>query len=94
MTIDPFSGELRDGKIWGRGASDTKGPMAAMLLALLECKDVLPYLSHEIWFAGCMGEEAGQQGPEPCRPRRNLFLPSLGNPQVCRLSIHTKDRSG
>src|SRR5437763_473167 len=31
MTIDPFAAELRDGKIWGRGASDTKGPMAAML---------------------------------------------------------------
>src|SRR5262249_45248850 len=36
MSIDPFSGELRDGKIWGRGASDTKGPMASMLWALKE----------------------------------------------------------
>ena len=58
----PFSGDLRDGKVWGRGASDTKGSMAAMLIALRECRDVLPDLSHEIWFAGLMGEEAGQQG--------------------------------
>ena len=34
MTIDPFAAELSDGKIHGRGASDTKGPMAAMLQAL------------------------------------------------------------
>src|SRR5690349_4629043 len=34
MSIDPFGGELREGKVWGRGASDTKGSMAAMLWAL------------------------------------------------------------
>ena len=28
MTIDPFSGEVKDGKIWGRGASDCKGNLA------------------------------------------------------------------
>ena len=31
MTIDPFGAELRDGRIYGRGACDTKGTMAAML---------------------------------------------------------------
>ena len=34
MTIDPFSGEVRDGCLLGRGASDTKGTAAAMLWAL------------------------------------------------------------
>jgi acetylornithine deacetylase/succinyl-diaminopimelate desuccinylase-like protein len=80
MSIDPFSGELRDGKIWGRGASDTKGPMAAMLFALLECKDVLPYLSHEIWFAGFMDEEAGQQGARALSAREKFAFAIVGEP--------------
>ncbi len=33
-TMEPFCGEIRDGKIWGRGSSDDKGPMAAAAFAL------------------------------------------------------------
>jgi len=62
MTIDPFAAEVRDGKLWGRGASDTKGPMAAMLWALQEKRPLLPSLPYEVWFVGLMGEEAGQDG--------------------------------
>lgn len=29
----PFSGEVRDGKLWGRGASDMKGACAAYVMA-------------------------------------------------------------
>ncbi|MBI9043390.1 MAG: YgeY family selenium metabolism-linked hydrolase [Anaerolineaceae bacterium] len=31
---DPFSGKIIEGKIWGRGASDMKGPLAAVAIAL------------------------------------------------------------
>jgi acetylornithine deacetylase/succinyl-diaminopimelate desuccinylase-like protein len=62
MTISPFGGELRDGRIWGRGASDTKGSIAAMAWALRSMRDELPYLSHQVVFAGLCGEEAGQYG--------------------------------
>ena len=62
MTIDPFSGELRDGKIWGRGASDTKGSMAAMLWALRENSHRLRTLPVAIDFVAFMGEESGQWG--------------------------------
>ncbi|MEM9346165.1 MAG: M20/M25/M40 family metallo-hydrolase [Planctomycetota bacterium] len=34
MSIDPFGAELRDDKLYGRGACDTKGTGAAMLWAL------------------------------------------------------------
>ena len=62
MTIDPFGGEIRDGKLWGRGASDTKGPMAAMLWALHENRDLLAELPVAVDFVAFMGEESGQWG--------------------------------
>ena len=64
MTIDPFSGDLRDGCLWGRGASDTKGPMAAMLWALYEMRSLIPALPVEIHFAGFMSEESAQLGSQ------------------------------
>lgn len=33
-THPPFAGELVDGEVWGRGAQDDKGPVAAVLAAL------------------------------------------------------------
>jgi acetylornithine deacetylase/succinyl-diaminopimelate desuccinylase-like protein len=64
MTIDPFSGDIRDGCLWGRGASDTKGPMAAMLWALYEMRSLIPALPVEIHFAGFMSEESAQLGSQ------------------------------
>lgn len=80
MTIDPFSGEVRDGKVWGRGASDTKGPMATMLAGLSRCRDILPSLSHEIWFAGLMGEESGQHGAKALAAQENFDFVIAGEP--------------
>ncbi|HSJ01575.1 MAG: M20 family metallopeptidase [Verrucomicrobium sp.] len=62
MTIDPFGGEIRDGRLWGRGACDTKGPMAAMLWALWELREEIPNLPVEVHFAGFMSEESSQHG--------------------------------
>ncbi|PAW65389.1 MAG: hypothetical protein B9S36_00235 [Verrucomicrobiia bacterium Tous-C2TDCM] len=62
MTIEPFSGEVSGGRIHGRGASDTKGTMAAMLWALHQMQDDLSALHARVAFVGLMGEEAGQPG--------------------------------
>jgi acetylornithine deacetylase/succinyl-diaminopimelate desuccinylase-like protein len=80
MTIEPFGGEVRDGKVWGRGASDTKGPMAAMLCALSRMGNELAGLSHEIWFAGLMGEESGQYGAKALASSEHFDFVIAGEP--------------
>ena len=63
MTIEPFGGIQRDGKIYGRGASDTKGTMAAMIWALSRIgKEKIKDLGIGVTFVGFMGEETGQPG--------------------------------
>ncbi len=87
MTIEPFSGELREGRIWGRGASDTKGPMAAMLAALVELGREIADLDWEIWFAGLMGEEAGLHGSRALANEEHFDFVIVGEPTEMR-AVH------
>jgi len=88
MTIDPFGGEVWDGKIWGRGASDTKGSAAAMLWALKESDTRA--LSHEIWFAGLMGEEAGLHGSKALAGSETFDFVIVGEPTELQVVHATK----
>ncbi len=88
MTIDPFSGEIRDGKLFGRGATDTKGPMASMLWALKEATPMIPALPYEIWFAGLMGEEAGQHGAKALSSQEKFAFVIAGEPTGLHV-VHT-----
>lgn len=65
MTISPFGGEVREGRLYGRGACDTKGPMAAALWALTP--QVLADLAEagvQVVYVGAVGEEKGNVGAE------------------------------
>ncbi len=88
MTIDPFGGEIRKGRLYGRGATDTKGPMAAMLWALREARDLLPTLPYEIWFAGLVGEEAGQHGAKALASEEEFAFVIAGEPTDLDI-VHT-----
>jgi succinyl-diaminopimelate desuccinylase len=41
--FDPFSGEIADGELWGRGACDMKGGVAASVAAALRFINQLPH---------------------------------------------------
>ena len=62
MTIPPFGAEIRDGKLWGRGASDTKGTMASMIWGLIQNADKLAQAPVALDFVAFMGEETRQLG--------------------------------
>ncbi len=91
MTVEPFAAELRDGRVYGRGATDTKGTMAAMLWALWLLRAELPRLQHEIWFAGLMGEEAGNEGAATlAADHADADFALVGEPTGCDLVYKTK----
>ncbi len=62
MTIPPFAAEVRDGKLFGRGACDTKGPMTAMLSALVRLAEELPKPRPTVLMACTVNEEHGFSG--------------------------------
>lgn len=55
---DPFKGEIVDGKIYGRGASDMKGAVAAMVCAASYfAEDLKKEFPGDIYVAGVVHEE-------------------------------------
>ena len=92
MIIEPFSGDLRDGKVWGRGASDTKGPMAAMLWALHEHQEILADLPVAVDFVAFMGEESGQWGSKDFVKNHgtHYFFALVGEPTLMQVVHVTK----
>jgi acetylornithine deacetylase/succinyl-diaminopimelate desuccinylase-like protein len=62
MTVDPFGGEVRDGRVYGRGASDVKGSMAAMLAALSRLDPRSTARRPSILLACTANEECGFTG--------------------------------
>lgn len=57
-TVDPWGGEISGGKLYGRGATDMKGSLAAMMCAAAEfAADTGKDFAGEIYIAGVVHEE-------------------------------------
>ncbi len=58
-TIPPFEGRIQDGRVWGRGAMDDKGPLVAALFALKAIKESGVKLSKKVRIIFGTNEENG-----------------------------------
>lgn len=85
---EPFSGELKDGKLWGRGSFDMKGGLVASLWAAYGARAVCPDLRGDILIESVVDEEwGGANGTLAARLRGHqadaAILPEPTGLQVC-----------
>ena len=91
-TANPLSGEIRDGKLWGRGSTDIKGGLAAM--AVVGGRIPRDWFSGTLVITGSVGEEKF----EGCGLENILKVvtPQVGvicEPTGCRIGIGHKGRT-
>jgi acetylornithine deacetylase len=64
MTIDPFGGELKDGRVYGRGSQDMKGSLAAMIATAKAIVEADITLRGDLLIAAVADEEHSSIGTE------------------------------
>ncbi|MFI4987063.1 MAG: acetylornithine deacetylase/succinyl-diaminopimelate desuccinylase family protein [Alphaproteobacteria bacterium] len=72
-TVDPFAGEERDGKLYGRGASDMKGGLAASIIAVEAILDEGIAFPGDLEISGTVDEESGGYGGVGYLAERGYF---------------------
>jgi acetylornithine deacetylase/succinyl-diaminopimelate desuccinylase family protein len=70
--VDPFGGEYKDGFIYGRGTSDMKSGVAAMIIALGALKKAGSPFHGRIVFQAVGDEETGSDAGTRCMIRRKI----------------------
>ncbi|HEY7978021.1 MAG TPA: acetylornithine deacetylase/succinyl-diaminopimelate desuccinylase family protein [Rhizomicrobium sp.] len=72
-TVDPFGGEVKDGKVYGRGACDMKGGLAASVVAVEALLDSGFDLPGAVEISGTVDEESGGYGGVAYLAERGWF---------------------
>lgn len=106
MTVDPYAGEVRHGRLYGRGACDAKGSLTAYLMALEELAAAAQPPPVTVVLAAVADEEHRYRGVVEYLDRQELDLLGavVGEPTelaagvahngVVRFTVHVEGRSG
>jgi succinyl-diaminopimelate desuccinylase len=74
-TVDPFGGEVRGGRVYGRGTCDMKGGLAASIVAAEAFIATRPDYAGAIEISGTADEESGGYGGVAWLAERGYFSP-------------------
>lgn len=104
---DPFSGMIKNGKLFGRGSTDMKGGTAALLLALEAVRANQIELKGDVIFESVIEEESGGAGTLACllrgytadaaiipEPTNMKFFPKQQGSMWFRITVHGKSAHG
>jgi succinyl-diaminopimelate desuccinylase len=69
---EPFHAEMADGKIWGRGAADMKGGLAALMAAVKTLAETRVPLRGDLILAATASEETDSLGAKAIAARPDL----------------------
>jgi succinyl-diaminopimelate desuccinylase len=75
-TTDPFGGEVRNGRVYGRGTCDMKGGIAAAVIATEAFIDTHPDFSGAIEISATADEESGGYGGVAYLAEKGYFDPA------------------
>lgn len=92
-TVDPFGGEVRDGRVYGRGACDMKGGLAASIIAAEAFIDICPDYAGAVEISATADEESGGFGGvaylaekgwfDPARVQHVIIPEPLNKDRIC-----------
>jgi succinyl-diaminopimelate desuccinylase len=72
-TVDPWAGEVRDGRVYGRGTCDMKGGLAAAIVAVETLLESGLELPGALEISGTVDEESGGYGGVAHLARQGFF---------------------
>ncbi len=86
-TVDPFGGEIRDGRVWGIGAGDAKGQIVAMLGAIEGLVRAGAPIRGDLVFTAVADEELGSLGARAVVKGLSVDYAVIGEPTRLRVGI-------
>ncbi len=99
----PFAGEIHDGRIWGRGAVDIKGPLAAQVYGVGRLLESAKPPAGDVWVTAVVQEEVGGAGARHLNTYLVPEIAVIGEPSGntlrrghrgrCELVVHITGRS-
>jgi putative selenium metabolism hydrolase len=91
-THDPFGGEISGGKVWGRGSTDNKGSLSAIISAVHSIQR--DEFSGTLFVTATVGEEV-LEGSSLRKILEEIKVDGviIGEPTDCRLGIGQKGRA-
>jgi acetylornithine deacetylase/succinyl-diaminopimelate desuccinylase family protein len=92
-SVPPFGGLVRDGRLWGRGACDMKGGIAAAIEGLRACLDAGVQLPCDVTFHLVADEETGGRwGTAALLERGRISADAAVVPEPSELGVCVAER--